>query len=142
MYFVNKDVNEKGLRMILNFGHTFAHAIEVKNNYSKKVTHGEAVLSGMILAARVSLIKKVCNRKIIDEINKIYVDNNLSYTYKKYSNINSINSLIPYLKNDKKNNDDKINFILLKKIGKTSLPNKNKISLNNLKKLSNSIAQC
>ena len=37
MYFVNKDVNEKGLRMILNFGHTFAHAIEVKNNYSKKL---------------------------------------------------------------------------------------------------------
>ena len=30
MYFVNKDVNEKGLRMTLNFGHTFAHAIEAK----------------------------------------------------------------------------------------------------------------
>ena len=142
MYFVNKDVNEKGLRMILNFGHTFAHAIEVKNNYSKKITHGEAVLSGMILAARVSLIKKECNKRIIDEISKIYDDNNLSYTYKKYLNTNSINSLIPYLKNDKKNDDDKINFILLKKIGKTSLPNKNKISLNNLRKLSKSIAQC
>ena len=35
IYFVNKDVNEKGLRMILNFGHTFAHAIEAKNNFSK-----------------------------------------------------------------------------------------------------------
>ena len=33
IFFVNKDVNEKNLRMILNFGHTFAHAIEVKNNY-------------------------------------------------------------------------------------------------------------
>ena len=55
MYFVNKDVNEKNLRMILNFGHTFAHAIEVKNNYSKKITHGEAVLSGMILASKLSL---------------------------------------------------------------------------------------
>ena len=61
MYFVNKDVNEKGLRMILNFGHTFAHAIEAKNNYSKRTTHGEAVLSGMILATRLSVIKKVCN---------------------------------------------------------------------------------
>ena len=40
---MNKDVNEKNIRMILNFGHTFAHAIEVKNNYSKKITHGEAV---------------------------------------------------------------------------------------------------
>ena len=34
--FVNKDANEKNLRMILNFGHTFAHAIEIKNNYSNE----------------------------------------------------------------------------------------------------------
>ena len=72
MYFVNKDVNEKNLRMILNFGHTFAHAIEVKNNYSKKITHGEAVLSGMILASKLSLIKKVCNTKMYNEIKQIY----------------------------------------------------------------------
>ena len=127
--------------MILNFGHTFAHAIEVKNNYSKKITHGEAVLSGMILASKLSLAKKVCNIKTVNEIKKIYNENNLIYTYKKYSKQNSINSLIPFLKNDKKNNDDKINFILLKKIGKTTLPNKYKISLNNLKKISKTIAQ-
>ena len=42
--------------MILNFGHTFAHAIETKNNYSKKSTHGEAVLSGMILAIKISVV--------------------------------------------------------------------------------------
>ena len=141
MFFVKKDVNEKGLRMILNFGHTFAHAIEVKNNYSKKITHGEAVLAGMILALRLSLFKKVCNIKIINEIKKIYKDNNLNYTYRKYSKLNSIKNLIPFLKNDKKNNDDKINFILLKKIGKTTLPNKYKISLNYLKKNIHSIAQ-
>ena len=141
LYFVNKDVNEKSLRMILNFGHTFAHAIEVKNNYSKKITHGEAVLSGMMLAARLSVIKKICNIKIIEEIKKIYSNNKLSYTYKNFSNYNMINSLIPYLKNDKKNNDDKVNFILLKKIGQTTLPNKYKISLADLKKLSKSIAQ-
>ena len=88
------------------------------------------------------LIKE--NNTIIKSLSTFYKS---SYTdkkiqkFKKYSNINSINSLIPYLKNDKKNNDDKINFILLKKIGKTSLPNKNKISLSNLKKLSNSIAR-
>ena len=127
--------------MILNFGHTFAHAIEVKNNYSKKITHGEAVLSGMMLVLKLSLVKNVCKMKIVNEIKKIYNENNLAYTYKKYSKQNSINTLIPFLKNDKKNNDNKINFILLKKIGKTTLPNKHKISLNNLKKISKSIAQ-
>ena len=34
--------------MILNFGHTFAHALEIQNKYSKKLNHGEAVLIGML----------------------------------------------------------------------------------------------
>ncbi len=141
MHFINKDVNEKNLRMILNFGHTFAHAIEVKNNYSSKITHGEAVLSGMILATRLSVLKKICSLKTFKQIKKIYIDNNLDYTFKKYSNEQSINKLIPFLKNDKKNNDDKINFILLKNIGKTLMPNKSKISIYNLKKMSKAISQ-
>ena len=65
MYFVTRDVNEKGLRMTLNFGHTFAHAIEVKNNYSSKTTHGEAVLTGMILAIKLSIYKKNCKPEIL-----------------------------------------------------------------------------
>ena len=141
MFFANKDVNEKNIRMVLNFGHTFAHAIEVKNNYSSKITHGEAVLSGIILATRLSVIKKICSINVLKEIVKIYLQNNLAYTFKKYSHQNEINKLIPYLKNDKKNNDEKINFILLKNIGKTALPNKSKISVNRLKKLSKTISQ-
>ncbi|RPH00590.1 MAG: 3-dehydroquinate synthase [Candidatus Pelagibacter sp. TMED153] len=134
LFFVNKDVNEKNLRMILNFGHTFAHAIEVKNNYSKNVSHGEAVLAGMILVTKLSVIKKVCSKKTLDELLLIYRQNNLDYTFKKYKKIKEVNSLVPYLKNDKKNNDEKINFILLNKIGKTTLPNKFKISIGELKK--------
>jgi len=134
LLFVNKDVNEKNLRMILNFGHTFAHAIEVKNNYSKNITHGEAVLAGIILATKLSVIKKVCNKKTLKDIMEIYTANNLNYTLNKYKKAKEINALIPYLKNDKKNNDEKINFILLNKIGKTTMPNKYKISINELKK--------
>ena len=136
MFFVKRDTNEKGLRMTLNFGHTFAHAIEVKNNFSKKITHGEAVLAGIILATKMSIIRKVCNKNTFDQIEKIYKENSLFYTYKKYNKLIEIRKLIPYLKNDKKNNDEKINFILLKKIGKTTTPNKHKISL---KELTNNI---
>ena len=134
LFFVNKDFNERNLRMILNFGHTFAHAIEVKNNYSKNITHGEAVLAGIILATKLSIIKKVCNKKTLSDLMEIYSINNLNYTFKKYLKIEEIMKLIPYLKNDKKNNDNRINFILLKKIGKTSMPNEHKISIYNLKK--------
>ena len=128
--------------MILNFGHTFAHAIEAKNNYSKKITHGEAVLAGMILAVKLSVIKKVCKANILNELIKIYKENKLSYLITKYSDVKKIKSLIPYLKNDKKNDDEKINFILLKKIGQTTLPNQHKISDRQLKKYIENFNQC
>ena len=51
--------------MVLNFGHTFAHAIEVRNNYSKRTSHGEAVLAGMILVTKLSLIKKFVTKKYL-----------------------------------------------------------------------------
>ena len=82
LFFVNKDVSENNLRMKLNFGHTFAHAIEVKNNYSKKITHGEAVLSGMIIATKISVIKKVCSKPTLNKIKEIYKSNGLIYTLK------------------------------------------------------------
>ena len=141
MFFVKRDTNEKNLRMTLNFGHTFAHAIEVKNNYSKKSTHGEAVLSGIILACKLSVYKKLCSNKTLNEIKNIYIQNNLDYTYKKFSNKKEINELLPFLKNDKKNNDGRINFILLKHVGKTTLSNQNKISLKDLRSITQTIAQ-
>ena len=141
MFFVSRDTNEKNLRMTLNFGHTFAHAIEVKNNYSKKSTHGEAVLSGIVLASKLSVYKKLCSSKTLHEIKNIYIQNNLDYTYKKYSNKKEIDKLLPFLKNDKKNNDGRINFILLNHIGKTTLSNQNKISLKHLRGITQAIAQ-
>ncbi len=141
IFFVSRDVGEEGLRMKLNFGHTFAHAIEGKNNFNKRITHGEAVLTGMILEARLSVIKRLCKKETLKKIEQIYSRNNLSYTFKKIYKNGYINKLIPYLKNDKKNFDEDINFILLKKIGKTSIPNKNKISLKELSKISPLITQ-
>ncbi|HXH00988.1 MAG TPA: 3-dehydroquinate synthase [Xanthomonadaceae bacterium] len=50
---VARDPLERGERALLNFGHTFAHAIEAEQGYSGLV-HGEAVAVGMLLAARLS----------------------------------------------------------------------------------------
>jgi len=141
IFFVTKDTNEKDLRMTLNFGHTFAHAIEIKNNYSKNITHGEAVLTGMILAIKLSILKRNCKKEVLNKITELYNHNNLNYTLKNISNSNWIRSLIPYLKNDKKNTDEKINFLLLKKIGQADKPNKFKISLSDLRKYCKTISQ-
>lgn len=56
------EFDKKGLRAILNYGHTLGHAIEAAAHYSKKYNHGEAVAIGMVLASEISirlhLIKK------------------------------------------------------------------------------------
>jgi 3-dehydroquinate synthase len=53
---VSKDERESGLREILNFGHTFAHALESVTGY-KTYLHGEAVGLGMIAASRLAVEK-------------------------------------------------------------------------------------
>ena len=133
--FTEKDFKEKNIRMILNFGHTFAHALEAKNKYSSKINHGEAVLIGMKIAVKISLYKKACSIRTFNEIENIYDKNQLIKNLKENLKKESILKSINFMKNDKKNDDKKINLILLKKIGKTSLPGNHKYSVSQVKKI-------
>ncbi len=63
---VNKDETEKGIRAILNLGHTFAHAIENLTNYVT-YTHGEAVAIGMKMAFKLALLEKYIEKSYYDE---------------------------------------------------------------------------
>ena len=139
IHFVNKDIYEKNIRMILNFGHTFAHAIEAQNNYSKRINHGEAVIMGMMMAAKLSYIKKLCSLNTLNKLKHIYSSNNLNHDIKNFFKKNEYNKIAEYMSADKKNNDKKINLILLKKIGQTTQPNMYKISSIELKKVFNKI---
>ena len=132
---VSKDEKEKNLRMILNFGHTFAHAIEAKNKFSKRINHGEAVLIGMVLAAKLSYVKNILSKKNLEQILEIYRENNLNYRLDKYFKKKDINGIVNFMNNDKKNDDIKINLILLKQIGKTTTPGSFKLSTKSLKKI-------
>jgi 3-dehydroquinate synthase len=139
IHFINKDVYEKNIRMILNFGHTFAHAIEAQNNYSKRINHGEAVIIGMMMATKLSYIKKLCSLNTLNQLKEIYNSNNLKYDIKKIFKKSEYNNIAKYMNTDKKNNDRKINLILLKKIGQTTQPNMCKVSGIELKKVFNKI---
>ena len=67
---VSNDEREKNLRMILNFGHTFAHGFEGAKNFSKKLNHGEAVLLGMMMASKLSYREKLLSYKDLMLIKK------------------------------------------------------------------------
>ena len=128
---VEKDEKEKNVRKILNFGHTFAHAYEASLNYSKKLNHGEAVLLGMITALKFSNKQKILNKNQYNSIIKHFLNSNLPVSIKKYFLKKDINTIVSFMTKDKKNNSNKINLILLKRIG-SPLINKN-FSRNSLK---------
>tara|TARA_B100001123_G_C15259931_1_gene1006198 strand:+ start:256 stop:1368 length:1113 start_codon:yes stop_codon:yes gene_type:complete len=131
---VEKDEREKNLRMILNFGHTFAHGFEGAKNFSKKLNHGEAVLLGMKVAADLSNKKKILSSKELDLINKHYVKLKLPMSMGKIFKKKEINKIIYFMQKDKKNVDNKINLILLKEIGKTTKPKEFSLTANEIKK--------
>jgi 3-dehydroquinate synthase len=56
---VAADENEAGIRAILNFGHSFGHALEALTAYSRYL-HGEAVAIGMVIAANLSELRGLC----------------------------------------------------------------------------------
>ena len=129
---VQRDEKEKNLRKILNLGHTFGHAYEATCGFKNKLNHGEGVILGIKTALKFSLQKKLINKKnyliILNHIKKL----NFRLNLKNFFKIKDINKLIYYMKNDKKNNSNKINLILLKDIG---MPVSNNLySQNDLKK--------
>ena len=130
---VSKDEKEQNLRMMLNFGHTFAHGFEGVKNFSNKLNHGEAVLLGMMVASQLSYKKKILSLKDLILLKKHYLSLNLPMNVKKKFKKKEINNIIYFMKNDKKNLSEKINLILIKKIGKTR-PNSFAINSAELKK--------
>tara|TARA_Y100000590_G_scaffold313857_1_gene354791 strand:- start:3877 stop:4980 length:1104 start_codon:yes stop_codon:yes gene_type:complete len=135
---VTKDEKEKDLRMILNFGHTFAHGFEGAKNFSKKMNHGEAVLLGMIIASEMSNKKKLLSLKELLLIKKHYQSMNLPSNIKKFFKKSEINKILYFMQKDKKNTNEKIKLILLDRVGKVSKSKKTILNKNEIKKFLNS----
>ena len=114
---VEKDENEKNLRKVLNFGHTFAHAYEASLGFSKILNHGEAVILGIYTALKFSHHDKLLNKSEYHSIKEHIENSKLPYNIKKYFSLKHIKKIIMFMLKDKKNNSEKINLILLKKIG-------------------------
>lgn len=112
---ITKDPHEQNLRKILNFGHTIGHAIE---GYSmlhdeEPLLHGEAIGIGMIcegyLSHKLNNLAKEELQHIVDVFKELYP------RYKFDKTIYS--DLIELMRNDKKNESNKLGFALLNKIG-------------------------
>lgn len=116
---VKNDEKEKGQRALLNLGHTFGHALESANNYSNNLLHGEAVVIGCCLALELSrkynLIKKEEIKRVINHFKRLNYSTQIKEIKSKNFNPDKLTDI---MYQDKKVVDKKLNFILLKKIGK------------------------
>ena len=107
---VTKDEKESGIRAILNFGHTFGHAIEAYNNY-KNITHGAAITLGMVIASKLSFYEGYIKDYQLDNIINMIESLGLNTDHSKYS----YSKLKKYMASDKKVKDGKLNLILIDK---------------------------
>lgn len=111
---IQDDPFEKGERAILNYGHTFAHAIEAATGY-RVFLHGEAVSIGMGCAARLARYMKLTDNHLFERQNALCQKVGLPTEIPSEL---SIDHLIELMEGDKKSESGKINLILPKKIGK------------------------
>ena len=114
MNLVEKDLHDKGVRQILNYGHTVGHAIERLFSEKKRtISHGYAVAIGMCYEACLSHIHGNLSQGEVSEIQQFIMR---FYKPIKFSDSDRI-SLTLYCFEDKKNTNGNLNFVFLEKIG-------------------------
>jgi len=123
---VTKDEKETGIRALLNFGHTFGHAIEAHGKY-KKILHGEAVAKGMLIASKISMLEGLISEKELLKIRNLLLD----YRFDLSLNYNYMD-LKPFIFRDKKVQKGNLNLVLLKGMSKGIVSDK--FDQKNLKK--------
>ena len=109
---VAQDEKETGVRAILNFGHTFGHAIETATNY-REYLHGEAVAMGAVLAAELSRGLGYLSVHDCERIKKVLAAVQLPITAPNLG----IEKFLQLMSADKKVDAGKIHFVLLQRIG-------------------------
>ena len=116
---VNQDEREKGLRALLNLGHTFGHAIEAEQGYGEWL-HGEAVAAGMMLAAKLANMRSDISLAQIDRIEAL-----LNFFELPTNGPRAMHAehYIQHMQRDKKVAQGKMRFVLPIGIGKAQLVN-------------------
>ncbi|KZE38056.1 3-dehydroquinate synthase [Bhargavaea cecembensis] len=110
---VGRDEREGSVRKYLNFGHTYGHAVEAAAGYGG-LTHGEAVMIGMVYALILSEQKAGAGRELTDAL-QAFAERN-GYPLKEIAN-HPFDGLLGYMKKDKKASFGDLHFVLLPEAG-------------------------
>jgi len=114
---VMEDEKEAGVRAHLNFGHTFAHAIEAGTEYGRYL-HGEAVSLGMVAAARLAAETGRCDAAVAEKLTTLLNKVGLPTTA---NDLPATAKLMDIMRSDKKVADGKVRLVLPDKLGAVSI---------------------
>ncbi|WP_247232628.1 3-dehydroquinate synthase [Telluribacter sp. SYSU D00476] len=113
---VEQDPTEKGLRKILNFGHTLGHAVEthfLTKPKGERLLHGEAIAVGMIMESYIAYRKKMIDRQVLEQVEEFI----FSIFGKIFIQSEDVETIINLTRQDKKNRGREIRFSLLNGVG-------------------------
>jgi 3-dehydroquinate synthase len=112
---VSEDFKESDLREILNYGHTFGHAIERVSDYA--IRHGEAVAIGMVFVAELAALKGLIDDELVARHRSILSSANLPISLANVPGASNWASLYAAMALDKKSRGSNIRFVILNSIG-------------------------
>ena len=113
------DEREAGRRALLNFGHTFGHALEAETGFGTDLLHGEAVAIGMILAFDISTRLGLCPTADAVRVRHHFTAVGLPTSFGGFAHSGwTADGLIAHMAQDKKVRDGTMTFILARGIGK------------------------
>jgi 3-dehydroquinate synthase len=116
---VGQDERESGRRALLNFGHTFGHALEAAVGYDNRLLHGEAVALGMGLAFDLSARLGLCPAEDAARVRRHFDEIGLPTRLDQVEGVTwDTTDLIGHMAKDKKVQDGKITFVLARGIGR------------------------
>lgn len=111
-YVVSQDEKESGLRAILNFGHTFGHAIEAGMGYGEWL-HGEAVGAGMVMAAHLSKELGFITEAYVDRLTQLILKAGLPIKGPILDKQDNAGRYLELMGSDKKAEAGEIRFVLI-----------------------------
>jgi len=114
---VANDETEAGVRALLNLGHTFGHAIEAEQGYGNWL-HGEAVATGMVLAAKLAVVMNLLEVSDVCRIESLIKAFDLPLIAPDNMNLDDF---IRHMRRDKKNIGGKLRFIIPTSIGQSEI---------------------
>jgi len=125
--FVQNDIKEDNKRLLLNYGHTLGHAIEISTeiNNKEQYRHGECVSLGIMAILHISKNYLGISQKLFDNINNLFIQYNLptfiSSNKLGFNRNDLIKQCIINVNKDKKRINNNLRLILSENIGKASI---------------------